>query len=275
MKTFTADDGERLHLRIAGSGSPLLLLHGWTASHTLWNPFLAALTPRHQVFCPDARGHGGHVLQVTQTPDVARLARDVLNLLDHFGLDKVAVAGHSMGALTLWQYLRDHGGDRLTHLCVIDQSPKLVTDEGWANGIYGDFDEARCQALSAEMAVDFAEAVLRLIAHGRNAKARIGYEKNSSGWQQARRALQRLDAGPLIAIWKSLVAADYRDVLPLIKLPTLLAWGGESNFYGPDTAEFLRSRIKGATLSCYAGADHCPQLYEPERFVSELLGFLA
>ena len=275
METFSADDGERLHLRITGTGAPLLMLHGWTASHTLWNPLLEALTPHHRVFCPDARGHGGHALAVTQTPDVARLARDVLNLLDHYGLERAAVVGHSMGALTLWQYLRDHGCGRLTHLCIVDQSPKLVTDAGWASGIYGDFDAARGGSLIEALEADFAEAVLRLIAYGRNAKARAGYEKDSAGWQQARRNLRRLDPGPLVAIWKSLVAADYRDVLPHIVVPTLLAWGAESNFYGPGTAQYLLSRIPRATLSCYEAADHCPQLYQPQRFADELLVFLA
>jgi pimeloyl-ACP methyl ester carboxylesterase len=275
MKTFTADDGEQLHLRIAGSGSPLLMFHGWTSSHTVWTPLLEALTSSHRVFCPDARGHGGHSLRVTPTPDVARLARDVLNLLDHFELEQASVVGHSMGALTLWQFIRDHGCKRLSHLCIIDQSPKLVTDATWGNGIYGDFDAARSQGLIGELEADFAEAVLRLMAYGHNAKAREGYERDSSGWQQARRNLKRLESGPLIAIWKSLVAADYRDVLPLIDVPTLLAWGAESNFYGAATAQFLLSHIAAATLSYYEGADHCPQLLQPERFAKELTAFLA
>jgi non-heme chloroperoxidase len=274
METFTADDGERLHLRILGSGSPILMLHGWTSSHTVWTPLLEYLTRSHRVFCPDARGHGGHGVQVTPTPDVARLARDVLNLLEHFGLERVAAVGHSMGALTLWQYIRDQGCKRLSHLCIIDQSPKLVTDASWKHGIYGDFDGARSQRLIDDLETDFAEAVLRLIAHGRNARARETYERDSSGWKQSRQNLRRLDAGPLIALWKSLVAADYRDVLPSIDVPTLLAWGMESNFYTLETARFLCAHIAGATVSCYEGADHCPQLQNPQRFARELVAFL-
>ncbi len=71
MKSFVADDGEQIHLRISGTGSPLILLHGWTASHTIWNPLLETLQQHHRAFCPDARGHGGHALTVTQAPDVA------------------------------------------------------------------------------------------------------------------------------------------------------------------------------------------------------------
>ena len=275
METFTADDGEQLHLSVSGSGSPILFLHGWTSSHTVWRPLLEALTPQHQIFRPDARGHGGHRLGVTQTPDVARLARDVENLVDHFGLEKLAVVGHSMGALTLWQYIRDHGCERLSHICIIDQSPKLVTDATWANGIYGNFDAARSQALISDLEEDFAESVLRLIAHGLNTRSRETYERNSSGWQESRKNLQKLDLQPQIAIWKSLVAADYRDVMPLINVPTLLSFGAQSNFYTVATAQYLLSHIAKAKLSCYETADHCPQLIDPPRFTAELVELLA
>jgi non-heme chloroperoxidase len=275
MKTFDADDGEHLHLRITGNGPPLLLLHGWTSGHTVWNPLLPDLQRQHRVFCPDARGHGGHALSVTQTPDVARLARDLLNLLDHYGIERAACAGHSMGALTLWQFIRDHGCGRLTHLCIIDQSPKLMSDSSWQNGIYGDFDAAHSQRLIDELGTDFAEAVLRLIAFGLNAKARETYARDSRGWQQTRQSLQQLDPAPLIAIWQSLVAADFRDVLPHIAVPTLLAWGEQSNFYTLATAQYLLDHIPAARLERYAGADHCPQLQQPERFARELLDFIA
>ena len=275
MESFVADDGERLHLQISGRGEPLLLLHGWTSSHVSWAPLLERLSTEHRVFCPDARGHGGHQLAQTTPPDVARLAGDVVNLLDHYGLEKAAVVGHSMGALTLWQFIRDHGCRRLSHACIIDQSPKLVTDAGWANGIYGDFDATRSQAMMDALAADFPETVLRLVAYGRNDKARETYERDSSGWKAARRELRSLDAQPLITIWKSLVAADYREVLPHIAVPTLLVWGGQSNFYSQAPAEYLLSRIPSASLSCYAGADHCPQLQQAPRFCEELLAFLA
>ena len=275
METFSADDGEQLHLRVSGNGSPILFLHGWTSSHTVWRPLLEALSPQHQIFRPDARGHGGHRLSVTQTPDVARLARDVENLLDHYGLEKLAVVGHSMGALTLWQYIRDHGCERLSHICIIDQSPKLVTDATWANGIYGDFDAVRSQELINELDKDFAEAVLRLIAYGLNTRSRETYERNSSGWQESRKNLQQLDPQPQISIWKSLVAADYRDVMPLINVPTLLSFGAQSNFYTAAAARYLLTHIANARLSCYEKADHCPQLIDPPRFTAELVELLA
>jgi non-heme chloroperoxidase len=268
--TFYADDGEQLHVHRSGAGTPLLLLHGWTASHTAWAPLLERLSKQHRLLRPDARGHGGHPLLATPTPDVKRLARDVINLLDHYELERVVAVGHSMGALTMWQCLRDFGAERFSHLVFIDQSPKLMTDTTWQGGIYGDFDPARAQRLVEDLQADFVEAVLRLVAFGLNDKAHASYLRNSSGWRMVRESLKNIDPPAAIAIWQSLVAADYRDVLPTIDVPTLLAYGTASNFYTEATARFVADNIPQARLSFYEGADHGPHLAQPERFASEL-----
>lgn len=272
-----ADDGEPLHLRRTGSGTPVLLLHGWTASHAAWSPLLKPLTTQHPDVCllrPNARGHSGHALQVNPAPDVRRLARDVINLLDRLQIDRVAAVGHSMGALTLWQCIQDFGTQRFSHLAFIDQSPKLMTDANWRGGIYGDFDAARSQRFVDDLGEDFAESVLRLAAFGLNAKARETYLRNSSGWRGAREAMHHLAPAPLIAIWQSLVAADYRAVLPLIDVPTLLAFGSCSNFYTEETARYVAACVPQARLSFYEGADHGPHLSQPERFAGELVELL-
>ncbi|MBP9907446.1 MAG: alpha/beta hydrolase [Rhodoferax sp.] len=274
---ISADDGERLHLYQTGQGTPLLLLHGWTASHAAWSPLITPLTRLHptvRLLRPDARGHGGHALQTGTAVDVRRLARDVMNLLDHLELERVAAVGHSMGALTLWQCLRDFGSTRFSALAFIDQSPKLMTDPTWHDGIYGDFGAARSQQFVDDLQTDFVEAVLRLSAFGLNPRARETYLRNSSGWRVAREALGKLEPATLISLWQSLVAADYRDVLPQIALPTLLAYGACSNFYTLDTAHHVAAQIRSARLSLYDGADHSPHLAQPERFAAELVDLM-
>jgi non-heme chloroperoxidase len=275
MQHFVADDGETIHLEIAGTGSPLVLLHGWTASHQEFSPVVAALGAKHRVFRWDARGHGGHRRGAATRPTVARMAQDLANLLAHYALTDVVLVGHSMGALTTWEYLRSFGTRGIRSLCLIDQSPKLVTDDGWKLGIYGDFDRRRADAFEAELRADFAEAVLRLAAQGNNARARQTYARNTRGWQHVREALTRLDPAPLIEIWESLAAADYRDVLPAIDVPTLLVWGGESNFYDLSVARYVHERIGGSALHVYDGTDHSPHQWQRERFERDLLGFVA
>lgn len=274
MDHFPADDGERIHLRISGQGRPLVLLHGWTSTHRDWTPFMPALEAGCRVFRWDARGHGGHAPRNTAVPTVARMARDLHNLIRHYGLQDVAIAGHSMGALTLWQYLRDWGEEGVSHLAFIDQSPRLLTDAGWRFGIYGDFDANRNAAFMDELREDLAEAVLRLAAFGKNARARDKYLENGAGIQLARQRLAALDPQPLIDCWASLTAADYRDVLQTITLPSFLVYGDESNFYSVDTARHVAGQIAGSRLQLYAGQDHAPHLGERERFVRELRAFL-
>ncbi|MCK6411647.1 MAG: alpha/beta hydrolase [Azonexus sp.] len=274
MTHFLADDGEKIHLQISGEGTPLILLHGWTSSHQEWFPFLPELNAHHRVYRWDARGHGGHRLAHPGSATVERMARDLKNLIDHYGLENATAVGHSMGALTLWQYLRDHGTHGLGKLCLIDQSPRLLTGDDWDHGIYGDFGVDRNRQLIDWLREDFAEGVLKLTALGLNQRAREKYEANASGWQRSRAALQAQDPEPLIHCWESLTAADYRDVLANIPLPTLLVYGGQSNFYRSETARYVAATIPNAILNIYDGTDHSPHQWQRERFVRELLGFV-
>lgn len=275
MTHFLADDGEKIHVHRSGDGPAIVMLHGWTASHREWHPFIDGLSAQHRVFRWDARGHGGHALTRKAAPTVQRMASDFANLLQHYDLHEVTAVGHSMGALTLWQYIRDHGCERLGKVCFIDQSPKLVTDAGWPHGIYGDFDAERAARFSAELHDDFAESVLRLGALGLNQRAREKYLENAKGWQKARDALRNLTPAPLVACWQSLSAADYRDVLEKIEIPALLIYGEQSNFYHSSTAYHVRDCIPNAILHIYDGTDHSPHQWQRERFTQDLLNFMA
>ncbi len=274
MHHFYADDGAKIHLKISGNGSPIVMLHGWTSSHQEWFPFLETLNPEHQVYRWDARGHGGHPLGDKATPTAERMARDLANLLEHYQLDNVTAVGHSMGALTLWQYIRDFGTQRISKVCFVDQSPKLVTDDTWQHGIYGDFDASKARDMANWLNDDFPEAVLKLTAFGLNQRARQKYLDGASGWEKSRAMLRSQDPLPLIACWHSLTAADYRDVLKNIDIPAMLIYGGESNFYRTDTAHYVARQIPDAILHIYEGTDHSPHQWNRERFTKDLLQFI-
>jgi non-heme chloroperoxidase len=195
MTHFFADDGEKIHVQVSGDGSPILMLHGWTASHREWQPFLEALTAHHRVFRWDARGHGGHRLTQATVPTVQRMAQDLNNLIENYALDELVVVGHSMGALTLWQYIGEHGCRNLHKLVFIDQSPKLLTDDSWSNGIYGNFDREQSQAFLKHLEDDFAESVLRLGGMGLNVRARQKYHENSPGSGESAAVAERAGSG--------------------------------------------------------------------------------
>lgn len=274
MQHFLADDGAKIHVKISGEGSPVIMLHGWTSSHQEWFPFLHALNTRHRVYRWDARGHGGHAVSGNMPATVERMARDLDNLIEYFKIETATVVGHSMGALTLWQYIRDFGTRHLARLCFIDQSPKLLTDKSWSHGIYGDFNDGKSAQMMTCLRQDFAEAVLKLTAFGLNSRAKEKYLSGASGWEKSRISLRAQDPGPLIECWASLTKADYRDVLSTIDVPSMLIYGGESNFYGQDTARFVADQIPNAILHIYEGTDHSPHQWQRERFTQDLMAFI-
>jgi pimeloyl-ACP methyl ester carboxylesterase len=92
-------NGVRLHVAEAGSGPPLLLLHGWPQHWWSWRELIPRLAKGHRVLVPDLRGWGW-----SEAPpgDYAKttFAADVLALLDAEGLDRVKLIGHDWGAFT-------------------------------------------------------------------------------------------------------------------------------------------------------------------------------
>ncbi|NJN46611.1 MAG: alpha/beta hydrolase [Candidatus Competibacteraceae bacterium] len=272
MQHFATNDGTPIHVRILGQGTPIVFLHGWTSSHQEWLPYGKALGDCHQVYCWDARGHGASPAQ--DAPTIERMARDLQQLIAHYDLHKPVLMGHSMGALTVWEYIRQSGCADLGGICLIDQSPRLLTDTDWPLGIYGNFSPARNRDFIAELKTDFAEAVLRLAAAGLNARFTASYERNSVGCQMLRQYLQGLDSEPLIGCWESLSQSDYREVLPTITVPTLLIYGAESTFYTLETAHYVRDHIPNADLRVYENTDHSPHLWQPERFIADFRTFV-
>ena len=89
-----------LYVRTAGSGPPLVLLHGFNSSGASWEPFLEPLAREYTLIVPDLRGHGrstnpSHAFTHRQA------AQDVFALLDRLGVDGFRAMGMSTGAMTL------------------------------------------------------------------------------------------------------------------------------------------------------------------------------
>jgi pimeloyl-ACP methyl ester carboxylesterase len=88
-----------MHVATAGSGPPLLMLHGWPEHWFMWRKLIPELARTHRVICPDLRGFGW-----SDAPpgayDKETLADDVVALLDALGLDSVQLVGHDWGGWT-------------------------------------------------------------------------------------------------------------------------------------------------------------------------------
>ena len=100
---FVEVNGVRLHYLAAGSGSPVILLHGYAQTSHMWRPLIAELSKRHTVIAPDLRGAG----QSAKPPagyDKKTLAQDIHALTVALGYKTVAIAGHDIGLMVAYAY---------------------------------------------------------------------------------------------------------------------------------------------------------------------------
>ena len=91
--------GLRLHVAEAGSGEPLLLVHGWPQHWFMWRKLIPSLAERYRVICPDLRGFGWSDAPPGRY-EKKTLARDLLRLLDVLELERVRLVGHDWGGFT-------------------------------------------------------------------------------------------------------------------------------------------------------------------------------
>jgi pimeloyl-ACP methyl ester carboxylesterase len=87
-----------------GTGSPVMLLHGWPDTADLWRHQVPALVADHyRVLAPDLRGFGASSRPAeTQAYDMAHLVGDVIGVLDHLSIPRVHLVGHDWGAAISW-----------------------------------------------------------------------------------------------------------------------------------------------------------------------------
>ena len=87
-------EGGTLPIAIAGDGRPLILLHGWTLDHRMWEPQMASLGKHYRLIMIDRRGFGC----ATAPPDLAAETEDIATVANALGIDSFALAGLSQGA---------------------------------------------------------------------------------------------------------------------------------------------------------------------------------
>lgn len=79
-----------------GKGTPLMLVHGFPLDSSSWNEVIPLLEDKFDLILPDLRGLGQSTTIESQYT-MSDMADDLAGLLDHLGIKKTAIAGHSMG----------------------------------------------------------------------------------------------------------------------------------------------------------------------------------
>jgi haloacetate dehalogenase len=126
-RRVTVADGVALNTAVGGSGSPIVLLHGFPQTHLMWRHVAADLAADHTVICPDLRGYGDSDKPADTDGTVyskRTMAADIVALARGLGYERFALAGHDRGALVATRAGLDHP-QAVTHLATLDVLPTL------------------------------------------------------------------------------------------------------------------------------------------------------
>jgi pimeloyl-ACP methyl ester carboxylesterase len=155
-------NGLHLYHEVYGAGTPLVLLHGGMLTIDLsFAGLIPDLAERHQVIGVEMQGHG-RTADIDRPITPAALAGDVVALLDHLGLDRAHVLGHSLGAATALELAVRHPG-RVRSVVAASASVR-------PEGMHEDLKDPAKQATSTRMPTqqdfeDFRDAYQRLSPH--------------------------------------------------------------------------------------------------------------
>ncbi|MDR5652818.1 alpha/beta fold hydrolase [Ruixingdingia sedimenti] len=245
---------------------PVVLLHGWTMRGAVFAPLAARLGPGFACVAPDLPGHGAAREVPGGLGTCAGVLADVLAALPAPAL----VVGWSMGAAVAWTYAARHGVGRMAGLITIDMAPRLVNGPDWQAGLLGQ-TPARLRQTVEEIRGDWPVAAQKI--------ARTMFARREGGADLSREAAAALvldnDPARIAPYWDEMLAMDLRPAIPALRLPYLVAHGGQSRVYPAAAAEWLAATAPQARRLAFAASGHSPHLEEPETFAAAIRDFAA
>ena len=238
-------------------GAPVLILSNslGTTLH-MWDGQAGPFTKHFRLVRFDRRGHGKSGLPKGPY-SMEMLGRDVLAIMDALAIKKANWCGLSMGGMEgMW--LGAHAPERFERLVLSNTSSYFADKKGWNDRL----------ALVREKGVPAFAA------------------PNMEGWftkdfrerdPQAIAGMQSMFvATPLegyIACGEAVRDMDHRDLLPRIKVPTLVIIGRHDPATTPDAGEYIHTHIPGAEHFMIDAA-HISNIEQPQQFNAAVLGFL-
>ncbi|MFD8752001.1 alpha/beta fold hydrolase [Kitasatospora sp. NPDC059577] len=252
-----APGGGRLWAERAGSGSPVVLLHGAGMDSRLWDAVLPELARHHDVIRYDARGLGRSAAPERPFDDV----EDLRAVLDHFGLARAALVGLSMGGETALDFALAHP-DRVAALGLVGAS---VSGHDWPPS-----PETTAYAEARRRGDAAALAGLELSVWAAMGRAAPGGELIAAMVEEnaARRIVSEHFLGGAPAR-----SAEAR--LGEVAAPALVVHGDRDHPEIAAIAQRLAAGIPGARGHLVPAADHYLPLRTPERLTELLLAHLA
>ncbi len=243
-----------------GSGTPLVLLHGFMGSTRTWSDHLAAFTERYQVIAPDLLGHGlsnspAHPARYSMACCIADLAA----ILDYYHLDRVHLLGYSLGGRIALSFAVKHPA-RVASMVLESASPGIGDALERRKRVAA--DEALAERLERDglaAFVDYWERLplfasqTHLPGHIRAVLHSLRMQNNVEGLANS---LRGVGSGAQPSLW---------DQLPGLGVPSLLVVGAlDAKFI--DIGQATVQRLPKARLVVVPGAGHTVHLEQPAAF---------
>jgi pimeloyl-ACP methyl ester carboxylesterase len=243
-----------LYYSVHGSGpagqAALVLVHGAGGSHLSWPPQLRRL-PGLRVYALDLPGHGRSA--DAGQASIPAYAQALAAWLSACGLNRVILAGHSMGSAIALRLALDHP-DRVDRLVLIGAGARLRVhpDLLQKSGDPATFLEAVSLVVEWSYAEQAPPDLVRL----------------------ARRRLEETPPQVLQADFQACNGFDITDSLEQVRQPALVVCGQADRMTPPKYASFLASRLPGARLVVIPRAGHMVMLERPDEVAAKVASFL-
>jgi pimeloyl-ACP methyl ester carboxylesterase len=234
-----------------GAGKPLVLIHGFPFDHTAWNDVIPYLEGSFDLILPDLRGFGES--GAPESPyTMSDMADDLAGLLDHLGIEKSAIAGHSMGGYAALAFAKKHP-ERVSALGLVSSQAAADTPER-KEGRYKtarDVEDKGVEVVAEAMTPKFSasEKVQEVVRGMIMKQGRAGV----SGALQA--MAEREDSTPVLASFDFPLVLIHGDADALIPL---------------EKSQEIKSAAPAAELTILAGAGHMPMLEFPRETAAAL-----
>jgi non-heme chloroperoxidase len=255
-----------------GSGSPVVLIHGWPLSGASWEKQTAALLAAgHRVITYDRRGFGR-----SSKPSIGynydTFAADLHAVLAALELKSVALVGFSMGTGEVARYLGKYGSSRVRKAVLIGTlGPYLLKTVDNPLGVDGSVFDGIKAAIKADrpsFLLDFLHNFYNYDVTGGKLVSERVVEEN---WTVATGASAKgtLDC---VDAW----IEDFRMDMPRITVPTLILHGDADRVLPPDaTSRRQAKEVRGVTYVELSGGPHGVLWTHADRVNAELVSFLA
>lgn len=262
-------NGVRIHYtRTGGDKPPVVLAHGVTDDGLCWSPIAAALEADYDLIMVDARGHGSSAAPESGY-DPVHMADDLAGLIRGLGLEKPAVLGHSMGAITALAMAAAH-----------PEVPGAILAEDpppWWMGI-----PATPDPRMSELAANMRAWIVELKTHERDEMVAIQHAQ-SPDWPEAELgpwadAKVRFDLRALQLFDRAVVTSmDWPAMMPRIACPVLLITADPERgaIVTAEAAARLRELVPQTRVVHLGGAGHNIRREQAAAFLAAVRDFLA